>query len=148
MCKLFFLLLLFGCNYGRAQFSEKYFKKTTWACANYNGSLFKVDTVKFLRINGPEDLADYYKTDFMTLTFLKGAKLKINQTSINEWTTTSTKGTFSWKFERRTLQIFLNGKPAGSFEVLSENTCFVKTKYANRQPIKTNEILLKRDINK
>lgn len=109
------------------------FKKTEWFTNNDNKNFFKADTITIYKVlNRKEEFVKSSEQlikveqndnkDFTDLKFKRNGKLKIIDTSVENWTETENLGKWKWEFidEKSILKIYLNNKLYSSFVVTSQ----------------------------
>jgi len=109
------------------------FKKTDWFTNNNDKNFFKSDSITLYKILNKKDefvklSSGLIKTeqnenkDFTDLEFRRNGKLKMTDTSIENWTETEHLGKWKWKFDndKNVLSFYLDKKLFSSFVVVSQ----------------------------
>lgn len=109
------------------------FKKSKWFTNNEDINFFKADSITLYKIlNKNDEMLElnsiYIKSkknnnqNFTDLEFKRNGKLKIVDTSIENWSITEHLAKWKWEFidEKSTLNIYLNKKLFSSFVVVSQ----------------------------
>jgi len=109
------------------------FKKTEWFTNNNDKNFFKSDSITLYKIlnkkdefvklnNGLIKTEQNKNKDFTNLEFKRNRKLKMTDTSIENWTETEHLGKWKWKFDndKNILSLYLDKKIYSSFIVVSQ----------------------------
>ena len=109
------------------------FKKTEWFTNNEKKNFFKSDSISLYKIlnkkdefvklnNGLIKTKQNENKDFTDLEFKRNGKLKMTDTSIENWTETEHLGKWKWKFnsDKNGLSVYLDNKFYSSFVVVSQ----------------------------
>ncbi len=109
------------------------FKKTEWFTNNHNRNFHKSDSItlykilnkkdEFIKLNSGLIKAEQNENkDFTDLEFKRNGKLKMNDTSIKNWTETEHLGKWKWMFnnDKNILSFYLDKKLYSSFVVISQ----------------------------
>ncbi len=141
-------------GHAQVKLTSAFFERTVWASNNAAKNFYVLDTIKLLKLpndkmkgNGSViDLADYFNSDFVTISFYKNSKLTISFTDIEAWTISTKQGKYKWKVIESTqkLKLLFNNKLVGLFKPIGENKIKVKSAYAGIPPIETVELIMLR----
>jgi hypothetical protein len=151
----------FGCmfmfcvaGYSQVKLTKAFLEGSTWTSNNNSKSFYVSNTIKLLKIpnetindNGCTlDLADYFKSDFVTISFYKKKKLVISSTDIELWTVSTKQGKYKWTFDENAqkLKLLFNSKLVGLFKPIAESKVKVKSAYAGVASLETKEVKMLR----
>lgn len=140
-------------NIEAQQIDKKTFLGYQWATSN-KGSLFEnSDTVRIIKLNGKtgrrrvdfvEDLADYYKSDFIILKFAQKKNLDFFSISISNWMISQKKGKYAWEFDvdKQIICLIRDKNIFAKFRVISKKKVSVKSNVSGQPPLISEELLL------
>ena len=114
------------------------FKKTKWFTNNNDKNFYKSDSITLYKIlnkmdefvklnNGLIKTEQNENKDFTDLEFKRSGKLKLTDTSIENWTETEHLGKWKWKFnnEKNELSFYLDKKLYSSFNIVSQERDYI-----------------------
>jgi len=115
------------------------FQSTEWASYNKDSAFFKLDTVQLLRIYSKGDglmsdtlnVARFFETDFVNMTFNDSANMIFNFTILDDWITKTVHGTYNWNYDRKRniLSLYFKGKLFSQFAPLYTRQVSVPSRF-------------------
>lgn len=148
---IFFFMFLLG-SVNAQSINENTFIGYQWATENNDSSFFQSDTVRIIKlkkvkgrkVHFEEDLADYYRSDFILIKFKSRSKLQFFTILIDSWLIERKEGKYSWNFStaNQTISLLLNKKNFKSFKVISKESVYVKSSITGNSSIRADELLL------
>lgn len=155
ICILIVLSIFQGANAQKVD--RKTFSRYQWAMSNKESLFSKVDTVRIVKLSGKlkkdrfdfnEDLADYYKSDFIVMKFQTKKKVKFFSISIDTWMVTTKKQKYTWNVNANTqiISFLLNKKVVAKFRVAGRSLSSLKSKMSGQSFRELDEVLLVREL--
>lgn len=155
ICILIVVLMLHPVS--AQEVDRKTFSGYQWAMSNKESLFSKADTVRIVKLSGKlkkdrfdfnEDLADYYKSDFIVMKFQTKKKVNFFSISIDTWMVTTKKQKYTWNVNPNTqiISFLLNKKIVAKFRVAGRSLSSLKSKMSGQSFRELDEVLLVREL--